>query len=169
MVNVPTLESERLLLREFRESDFEPMAAFYASEISTFYGGPCSREEAWRKFAVYPGHWALRGFGPWALEEKATGQFVGITGLWYPEGWHAPEITWALVEAHHGKGYATEAAARSRQAAYEDFGWETAISVVALENQASARVAERLGAVNEGEIPFRYGLATVWRHRPPGS
>jgi len=167
MVNVPTLESERLILRPFKEADFEPMADFYASDISAFYGGPCDREDAWRKFAMYPGHWTLRGFGPWALEEKSSGEFVGITGLWYPELWPAPEITWALVEAHHGKGYATEAAARSLQAAYEDFGWTTAVSVIALENEASARVAQRLGATNEGEIPFRYGSANLWRHPQP--
>ena len=73
------------------------MAAFYASPISSFYGGPCDREDAWRKFAAYPGHWALRGFGPWAIEEKSSGAFVGLSGLWFPEGWYAPEITWALV------------------------------------------------------------------------
>jgi len=143
------------------------MAAFYASDVSKFYGGPCSREEAWRKFAVYPGHWALRGFGPWALEEKASGEYVGLTGLWFPEAWPEPEITWALVQQHHGKGFATEAAARSIQAAYEDFGWTTAVSVLALKNEASARVAQRLGSVNEGEIPFRYGTANLWRHPAP--
>lgn len=167
-VEIPVLETERLLMRPFRSEDFEPMAGFYASEISSFYGGPCDREEAWRKFAMYPGHWTLRGYGPWALEEKASGAYVGLTGLWYPENWVEPEITWALVEAHHGKGYATEAAEASLQAAYELFGWTTAVSVVALDNTASARVAERIGATNEGEIAYRYGTANLWRHRPPG-
>jgi len=167
MTDVPTLETERLLLRQFKPSDFEPMADFYASDVSVFYGGPCDREDAWRKFAAYPGHWVLRGFGPWALEEKASGEFVGLTGLWYPENWPEPEITWALVEAHHGKGFATEAADRSVQAAYEMYGWSTAASVIALDNTASARVAERVGATNEGEIAYRYGQANLWRHRPP--
>lgn len=166
---IPTLETDRLLMRPFRAEDFEPMAVFYASEISAFYGGPCGREDAWRKFAVYPGHWSLRGYGPWALEEKTTGAYVGLAGLWYPDSWPEPELTWALVEEHHGKGYATEAADRSLQAAYEDYGWSTAASVIALDNVASSRLAERLGATNEGEIDYRYGRANLWRHREPGT
>ncbi len=165
----PTLETERLILRGFLPSDFEPMAAFYADDVSSFYGGPCNREEAWRKFAAYPGHWALRGFGPWALEEKASGEYVGLAGCWYPEAWPEPELTWALLPAHHGKGYATEAGLRSLEAAYDLFGWETAVSVIALDNTPSARVAERMGATNEGEIAYRYGTAHLWRHRPPAA
>ncbi len=167
MSHPPTLESERLVLRGFREADFEPMAEFYADPVSSFYGGPCGREEAWRKFAIYPGHWALRGYGPWALEEKESGDFVGVSGLWFPDGWEAPEITWALIPAHHGKGYATEAARRSLEAAYADFGWTTAISVIAEPNAASIRVAERLGARFDYPIENRYGTAGVYRHLDP--
>ena len=165
-MHIPILEADRLLLREFRGDDFEPMAGFYADPISQFYGGPCGREEAWRKFAIFPGHWSLRGYGPWALEEKATGRFVGLSGLWFPEGWPEPEITWALLPAHHGKGYATEAALRALRSAYEDFNWPTAVSVVADPNTASARVAERLGATADGTVENRYGTATVFRHLP---
>lgn len=53
---VPILETERLILRGFRQDDFEAMAQFYAHPISAFYGGPCGRDDAWRKFAAYPGH-----------------------------------------------------------------------------------------------------------------
>lgn len=142
------------------------MADFYADPMSSFYGGPCSREDAWRKFAAYPGHWTLRGYGPWALEEKQTGAFVGLSGLWFPEGWYAPEITWALTPGHHGKGYATEGAKRAVRSAYEDFGWETAVSVIALDNAPSIAVAERLGATRESEIEYRYGQAYLYRHAP---
>lgn len=167
VTNPPRIESERLILRGFQASDFEPMADFYADPISSFYGGPCNREEAWRKFAIYPGHWALRGYGPWALEEKESGEFVGVSGMWFPDGWEAPEITWALVPAHHGKGYATEAAKRSLRSAYDDFGWTTAVSVIARANEPSARVAERLGATFEYDIENRYGTAGVYRHLGP--
>lgn len=166
---VPTLESERLRLRQLREADFEPMAAFFADPVSAFYGGPCNREDAWRKFAVYSGHWLLRGYGPWALEEKATGSFVGISGLWYPEGWAEPEITWALVPGAHGKGYATEGARRALQAAYEDFGWTTAVSVVSVANAPSQAVARRLGATLERDINYRHGPAHLYRHVAPGA
>ena len=166
---IPVFESERLLLRAFRQSDFEPMAAFFADPVSASYGGPCQRDDAWRKFAVYSGHWALRGYGPWALEDKASGAYVGLAGLWFPEGWVEPEITWALVPGHHGKGYATEAAQRSLQAAYEHFGWTTAVSVIATDNAASRAVADRMGAQLERTIDFRQGQAHVYRHCGPGA
>jgi RimJ/RimL family protein N-acetyltransferase len=165
---IPTIESDRLILRSFTEPDFESMVRFYASPISKFYGGPCDRQDAWRKFAAYPGHWILRGYGPWALEVKETGEFVGLCGPWFPDGWIEPEITWALVPEHHGRGYATEAAARALRAAYEDHGWTTAISVIAVENAASAAVAVRLGATLESEVMYRYGAGHVYRHRSPG-
>lgn len=165
--HIPTLESERLVLRAFTSEDFEPMAAFFADPLSAFYGGPCNREEAWRKFAVYSGHWALRGYGPWALQEKNSGHFVGLTGLWYPEGWIEPEITWALVPGYHGKGYATEGAQRALQAAYELFGWTTAVSVVSVHNLASQAVALRLGATLESEVTYRHGNAYLYRHAAP--
>ena len=166
-VEVPTLQTERLVMRDFRGDDFEPMAGFYADPVSRFYGGPCEREEAWRKFAMYPGHWTLRGFGPWALELQATGEYVGLCGLWFPDGWIEPEITWALLPQHHGNGYATEAARRAIESAYADFGWTTAISVIALDNMASAAVATRLGATFEREVEYRYGRARLFRHAPP--
>lgn len=166
-LEIPTFASDRLTLRMFRDEDFEGMARFYAHPVSEFYGGPVGREEAWRKFAAYPGHWALRGFGPWALEERASGTFVGVCGLWYPDGWPEPEITWALLPEHHGKGFATEAGLRALRAAYEHFGWDTAISVIALDNPASAAVATRMGATLEKEVKYRYGTANLYRHAPP--
>jgi hypothetical protein len=78
---IPQLEAERLLLRESRQDDFEIMATFSADPVSKYCGGPCNREEAWRKFAAFPGHWALRGYGPWAIEVKGTDTFVGTKSL----------------------------------------------------------------------------------------
>jgi RimJ/RimL family protein N-acetyltransferase len=164
--NIPTLHSERLIMRAVTQDDFDPMAEFFADPVSKFYGGPCGRDDAWRKFAAYLGHWGLRGYGPWGLEVKTTGQFVGITGLWFPEGWIEPEITWALVPAAHGHGYATEAASRSLEAAYENFGWTTAVSVISVDNPASAAVATRIGATCEATIDYRYGPAHLYRHKP---
>lgn len=166
-VTVPTIHTERLVLRAFRGSDAEPMTVFFADPISEFYGGPLGADDAWRRFAMYPGHWFLRGYGPWAIEVRETGQYVGLTGPWYPAGWIEPEITWALVPGQHGHGYATEAAAAALAATYELFEWPTAVSVIATANSASIRVAERLGAVREREVTYRYGDAFLYRHRPP--
>lgn len=166
-IDVPELRTERLLLRPFRPDDAEPMIEFYADPVSRFYGGPLERDDAWRRFAMYPGHWTLRGYGPWAIEVVETGEYAGLAGPWYPEGWIEPEITWALVPRFHGRGYATEAAARTLQAAYELFGWRTAVSVISVENPASVAVAERLGATREAAVTYRYGAAHLYRHRPP--
>lgn len=166
---IPTLESRRLILRPFQPADFEPMAAFFSDPVSTYYGGTCGRDDAWRRFAVYPGHWLLRGYGPWALEEKASGTYVGLAGLWYPEGWVEPEITWALVPGQHGKGFATEGARRALRAAYDDFGWTTAVSVVSVNNLASQAVAQRLGATLERPIDYRHGPAYLYRHAGPAA
>jgi RimJ/RimL family protein N-acetyltransferase len=166
-MDVPTIETERLVMRAFSGDDFEAMVPFYASDVSKFYGGPCNRELAWRKFAMYPGHWVLRGYGPWMIESKADGAVVGLCGPWFPDGWVEPELTWALVPGHHGKGYATEAAARALQFAYDDLGWTTAVSVIATDNHASVRVAERVGATFERDVDYLYGSACLYRHRPP--
>ena len=82
-------------------------------------------------------------------------------------GGRARAITWALLPDQQGKGYATEAARRALQAAHEVYGWTTAVSVVAHGNTASDAVALRLGAQVESHIPFRGGLATVYRHAQP--
>jgi RimJ/RimL family protein N-acetyltransferase len=164
---VPRLETERLVLRGAVESDFEAFVPFYESEVSRFYGGPCDREQAWRKFAVYSGHWMLRGYGPFVLESKADGAVVGLCGPWFPDGWIEPEITWALVPDQHGRGFATEAARRSLEFTYDELGWDTAASVISVDNAPSIRLAERLGAVPERDVTFIYGPARLYRHAAP--
>ena len=66
------LATERLVLRLWHAEDFEPFAEFYADEaMARFVGGPCNREQAWRRMAAEIGHWALRGYGYWAVEERS--------------------------------------------------------------------------------------------------
>jgi len=153
----PRLESERLILREFRAEDIEPFAAFFASEASRFVGGPCSRDDAWRRMAMYAGHRVLRGHGIWALEERASGAMVGQCGLWLPEGWPETEIHWTLFPPHQGKGFATEAARRVRIHARDDLGFTRLVSCIEAANTASVKVALRLGArrVGQAEVPPR--------------
>lgn len=91
---IPTLETDRLILRALREEDFAAEYDFFASETSRFVGGPLPEHRTWRALATVIGHWALRGFGFWALEDKATGTYQGRVGLWYPLGWKEREIAW---------------------------------------------------------------------------
>ena len=164
----PALETERLILRKPVAADFDAEAEFMASERSRFVGGPMSREMAWRAFATLLGHWDLRGYGFFAVEDKATGAFVGRVGPWYPEGWPEPEIGWSLGAASEGRGVAREAAEAARRYVYDDLGWSTAISLIAPENGRSIALAERLGATFEQEYQHeRFGLMRIYRHPSP--
>ena len=163
----PVIETERLHLRGLGEQDFAPLAAFYASDRAKFVGGPMDAEETWRMLATEIGHWTLRGYGRFAVEEKATGATVGVIGPWNPEGWPEPEIGWDLMNGFEGKGYATEAGRATLDYAYKTLGWPTAISLVANGNDGSAAVAQRLGATEDGTYTHvRWGPMTVYRHAP---
>jgi RimJ/RimL family protein N-acetyltransferase len=160
------IESERLRLRHWQPKDFDAYAAYYADEESAKYiGGACDRNQAWRRMAAELGHWTLRGFGFWALEEKETTELVGCTGLWFPEGWPELEVGYWLLQNGRGKGYATEAARRAREYAYETLGAKTLVSYIHLENEPSKRVAERIGAHYEKTIELLdFGPHCVYRH-----
>jgi RimJ/RimL family protein N-acetyltransferase len=116
-----------------------------------FIGGKTfNRTEAWRHIAFLIGHWHLRGYGHWAVEEKASGKLMGRIGFMNPEGWPAFEIGWTLGREFWGKGYATEGARRALDYAFNQLDKRHVISLVHPENQASIKVAERLGEKPEG-------------------
>jgi RimJ/RimL family protein N-acetyltransferase len=144
---VPTLETDRLLMRGWREEDLEPYAALMADPGVQRYleGRPYDRWESWRSMALHAGHWVLRGHGFWVVERRDSGEFVGRVGLWRPEGWPGLEVGWTLARAHWGRGYATEAGAAALGHAFEALGAERVLSVIHPENEPSKRVAERLG------------------------
>ncbi len=167
-ITIPRIETEQLILREYRQSDFDDFASFYATSRSRFIGGPVPRELAWRGLAAHLGHWALRGFGFWAVEEKATGAFCGHVGLWHPEGWPEPEVGWVLMAPAEGRGIALEAAFAARHHAYATLNWPTAISLIDPENSRSLRLAERMGCWREGDFTHvRLGPMQIWRHPAP--
>ncbi|WP_412552224.1 GNAT family N-acetyltransferase [Shimia sp. MIT1388] len=167
-IEIPQLETERLILRGPQLSDFEAVAAFFASDRSKFVGGPMSAEQAWRTLALEAGHWALRGYGRWIVAERDTNAPVGNIGLWFPHGWPEPEIGWDLFEGFEGKGYATEAATAARSYAYDVLGWDTAISLVDPNNTASRKLAQRMGARHDGDFTHeRFGTVQIWRHLSP--
>ena len=150
-----TLETERLILRQWREDDFEPFARICADpEVMRYLnkeGKPLTRPEVWRNMAFHIGHWALRGYGHWAVEEKASGRFIGRIGFLNPEGWPGFEIGWTLAREYWGRGYASEGARRALHYAFTEMGRDHVISLIHPENRASAKVAERLGEKREGE------------------
>ena len=95
MIEIPTVETERLLLRGFRADDFPAYARLVADPVVTQHlgdGRPLVGYDAWRQLAMFAGHWTLRGFGVWAVEERASGAFIGRIGCFEPEGWPGFEI-----------------------------------------------------------------------------
>ena len=146
------LETARLILRRWREDDFEAYASLCADpQMMRYLGGKTlDRPEAWRRMAMMIGHWQLRGYGLWVVEEKATGQFAGRIGFLNPEGWPGFELGWTLKREFWGKGYATEGARRALEYAFKKLDKQHVISLIHPENLSSIRVAERLGETVEG-------------------
>jgi RimJ/RimL family protein N-acetyltransferase len=150
---MPTLETERLILRMFRQDDLDAYAAITADvEVMRYLGDgkPLGRVDTWRQMAMILGHWQLRGYGLLALEEKATGALVGRAGFFEPEGWPGFELGWMLRRVSWGRGFATEAARRLLDHAFTDMKRERVISLIRAANAPSIRVAERLGERLDG-------------------
>jgi RimJ/RimL family protein N-acetyltransferase len=168
---IPTLETARLVLRGWREGDFAPLAEFYASDEGARYvGGPLDAASTWRALAARVGHWHLRGFGIFAVDEKATGRWLGWCGLWRPHEFPEIELAYALIASARGKGFVTEAAACVRDHAFAGMGLSTLVSYIAPDNAPSQAVARRLGGRRDGTFRFvhRELTADVWRYQGPG-
>jgi len=148
------LETERLILRMFREDDAAAYARICAdAEVMRYIGEgrALSVLEAWRQMAYIVGHWQLRGYGHWAVEEKSSGRLMGRIGFFNPAGWPGFELGWTLGREFWGKGYATEGARRAPKYAFEEMDRDHVISLIQPDNKASIKVAERLGEKLEGQ------------------
>lgn len=166
---IPKIETERLILRGPKESDLDALAEFHQDEeASQYVGGIRPRYTVWRSIAADLGHWAIRGFGFFAVDLKDTGDFIGWCGPWSPEGWPGHEIGWGIFPKYQRNGYAIEAAIASMKFAYGELGWKTAISCIDPKNTGSIGVATKLGATKEqSDVEVCDFRADVWRHLPP--
>ncbi len=165
-----TIETARLRLRSFRESDLEDLARLNADPDVMRYvgqGRPLSRAESWRQISTIVGHQQLRGYSIWAVEDRATGQFVGRVGPWFPEGWPILEVGWLIDPLWQRQGLATEAARAALDWVFAHLSVEQIGSLIAPDNLASARVAEKLGATRAQQIndPALGQPADLWLHR----
>ena len=150
MTACPTLLTERLVLRPFAESDLDAYTELLRTpEVrdSLKITGTVSPSTAWLGMAQWRGQWELRGTGQFALEERATGRFVGRAGLHHPvqDDWPGIEVGWALHPAVWGRGYATEAGAASLAYAFDVMGIAEVFSLILPDNLRSRAVADRLG------------------------
>jgi len=167
-IHIPTLTTERLVLRAPQSSDYEAYLAFRASKRTRMIGGPFSRSEAFSQFCALTGHWHVRGYGRWIVADKETEAALGIVGLFYPEDWPEPEIAWSLFDHAEGRGIAFEAAVATRGYAFDVLGWQRVISCISPDNTRSVALARKMGAVEEGVFQHpQLGPLHLWRHKRP--
>lgn len=152
-VEVPVLETKRLVLRRHRIEDFSDSAAMWADPNVTRYirENPFTPEETWTRLLRFIGHWALLGFGYWAIEEKHSGRFLGEIGFAdykrdvQPSLEGIPEIGWVLASAAHGRGIATEAVEAALAWGDATFASRRTACIISPGNAVSIRLAVRFG------------------------
>lgn len=153
MSSGPYLLTERLILRPPSAEDFEGWAKFSADpDTNRFLGGARKRAESWRMLCTMVGAWTVRGYAMFSMIRRDTGEWIGRTGPWQPEGWPGTEVGWGVIREHEGKGFAREAAIASIDYAFDVLGWDEVIHTIDPENTASIALAERLGSTNRGPV-----------------
>jgi RimJ/RimL family protein N-acetyltransferase len=151
--------------------DFEEYAAIHMDfEVTRFTArAQLKRKDAWRHLASFVGHWVLKGFGMWGVEELETGRLVGRVGFHEPIEWPGFELGWTIGREFWGKGYATEAAQRALEYAFQEMGRDHVISCIDPENVRSIKVAERLGETLETEYVdsdgYRLLVYGIWKEK----
>jgi RimJ/RimL family protein N-acetyltransferase len=155
---IPTLETARLILRPLREEDAATFCELLQDPDVVRYIGDGtipSAEDCWRAVAAWLGHWVLRGYGPWAVTERASGTFMGRVGIHFPYGWPEPELAYTLGKPYWGRGYATEACRAALDWGFTERDFPELVSYIYPANAASIRVATKLGETLRGTASLR--------------
>jgi RimJ/RimL family protein N-acetyltransferase len=157
MSGAPSLSTERLLLRRWRDSDRGPFAALNADEeVMEHFPSTLTREQSDASVDRIQKELADEPFGLWAVEVRDTGEFIGFVGLDRPrfDAWFTPavEVGWRLARTAWGHGYATEAATEALRHGFEIVGLDEIVSFTTLSNLRSQRVMQRLGMARNGEF-----------------
>jgi RimJ/RimL family protein N-acetyltransferase len=166
------LRTARLLLRRWRETDHAPFALLNAdSMVMEYFPDRLTRAESDDLIASIEAGFATHGYGLWALEVRATGEFVGFTGLAVPSfNAHftpAVEVGWRLARSAWGKGYATEAGLASIAFGFREAGLDEIVSFTSAANVRSRAVMERIGMTHDPGDDFDHpALDEADRLRP---
>lgn len=166
---IPTLQTQRLVLRPMVETDFPAYAAFLASPRAAGLVGPLSPRQAWGLFCHDIACWTLFGHGGLMIDRRTDGLCIGQVGISHGPLFPEKELGWLLYEGHEGQGYATEAAIALRDWAAQALGLPELVSYIAPSNAGSAALAERLGAVRDlvadrpdpNDLAYRHKLAST--------
>lgn len=158
------IETERLRLRQFTEQDVKAMARLNGMpEVTQYMGhGVMDFDDTWRQIASVLGQWHMRGYGPYAVDDKASGKFVGRIGPYYPAGWPAFEVGWLIDPSFWGQGLATEGAKAAVDCVFQHMDLDRICAVIHPDNPKSIRVAEKLGESCLGETPIRGASALLY-------
>jgi RimJ/RimL family protein N-acetyltransferase len=141
-------------MRMLEARDFDEYAAMHSDfEVTRFTTRThLSRMDAWKHLAMIAGHWHLRGFGMWGVEELSTGRLAGRVGFHQPDGWPDFELGWTIGREFWGKGYATEAARAALKHGFGAMGRDHVISLIDPLNTRSISVAQKLGETPQGHF-----------------
>ncbi|WP_052191249.1 GNAT family N-acetyltransferase [Luteibacter sp. 9133] len=153
-VSVPRLQTDRLMLREYRPGDFDAFAAHLADPESVSHLTVRDRASSWRIFGSHAGLWLLAGAGWWAIESRETGELVGNVGAFFRDGSKVMEVGWNTYREAWGKGFASEAAACALAYAFDVRREPKVHAIISPSNVSSIKVAQRIGLVDEGEVAF---------------
>jgi RimJ/RimL family protein N-acetyltransferase len=167
----PRIETERLILREFRAGDLDAHAVTLGDEeIMRHIGGkPLNREDSWRRLLMGIGMWSLVGMGPWAVERKSDGRMVGHCGFFQfhremtPLILGEPEMGWIFDRSVHGQGIAFEACQAALVWAEREIGADSYPAIIDLDNAASMKLADRLGFVRQDDAQYRGSMIAFYR------
>ena len=164
---IPVLATERLTLRALGAGDFDAFAALHAAPHAALMWAITARDEAWRVFLSLAGEWIVRGFGMWAMADRASDRFIGHCGFLQPHDATEPELGWAVTAETEGRGLAAEGvrAARSWGRAH---GLPGPVSHIDARNARSIRLADRLGAWLEGRTEYAPGAVALHYRHPAG-
>jgi RimJ/RimL family protein N-acetyltransferase len=164
------IETERLTLRGWRDTDLDALAAINADpDVMRFIsdGSVRDRQRTTEDLRSMMRGWDERGFGLFAIDVRETGAFIGWAGLavptFLPEILPAVEIGWRLAQDSWGHGYATEAATAALRFGFDDRALDRVVSIRHLDNARSARVMEKLGIAYQHEtiVPGHGGRVAV--------
>ncbi len=153
------IETQRLILRRWKESDHEPFSALNAdSKVCKFFPNTLSKKESNALADKIEDRFNENGFGFYALEHKENGNFIGFCGLNKPsfKAHFTPcvEIGWRLSSAYWNKGYATEAARAALDEGFNHYDLKEIVSFTVPENIASRRVMEKIDLTRDDEGDF---------------
>ncbi|MDQ6436532.1 GNAT family N-acetyltransferase [Mesorhizobium sp. LHD-90] len=174
IIEIPSIETERTILRAHRPGDFDAYAAMWArQEVTRFIGGFArSRDESWIRFLRHAGTWAMLGYGFWAVEDKRSGRFIGEAGYHQiyrdmtPSIDGFPECGWALIPEMHGKGLATEIVTAVVAWGDQKLGGQRQVCIIDRDNHASICVAGKCGFGNPVEALFGEETVFLFERRP---